>query len=468
MALPTNCSSKWGQEGAGAFLIAWTCCLFLFSIPLIITEYGIGRNGRKGVIGSFIKLVGENYAWMGAFIGFVATAIMFYYSVVSGWSLYYLIESITSALPDSLPVAQSVWDGFQGSYWPLVFHALMLSAGGLIVINGVSSIERINKVLIPTLLLVVIISLIRAITLPGSSEGLEFLFTPEWSMLSEPELWIEALTQNAWDTGAAWGLILTYGAYMRKKDDITVSAFQTGIGNNIVSLMSAMIIFSTVFGTLGGSMSNGEILEIMKTSGPATTGLTFMWLPQLFDKMAGGRIFAILFFLGLTFAAFSSLISMIELASRIFVDTGISRTKATTFICIGGFLLGMPSALSVDMLANQDFVWSVGLLVSGAFMSFAVIRFGPARFRANIVNNGYQKYDLGKWWEIIIKYVVPVEVVSLLGWWIWLSITTSESWYNPLSSFSIATIIVQFGIVMGLCYFYNSTLAEKTKQLFQS
>src|SRR5699024_11453754 len=114
------------------------------------------------------------------------------------------------------------------------------------------------------------------------------------------------------------------------------------------------------------------------------------------------------------------------------------------------------------------FVWSVGLLVSGAFMSFAVIRFGPARFRANIVNNGYQKYDLGKWWEIIIKYVVPVEVVSLLGWWIWLSITTSESWYNPLSSFSIATIIVQFGIVMCLCYFYNITLAEKTKQLFRS
>src|SRR5699024_7750396 len=113
----------------------------------------------------------------------------------------------------------------------------------------------------------------------------------EWSMLSEPELWIEALTQNAWDPGAAWGLILTYGAYMRKKDDITVSAFQTGIGNNIVSLMSAIIIFSTVFGTLGGSMSNGEILEIMKTSGPASTGLTFMWLPQLFDKMAGGRIF---------------------------------------------------------------------------------------------------------------------------------------------------------------------------------
>src|SRR5699024_6565555 len=378
--------------------------------------------------------------------------------------------SATAALPGSLQQATAVWDGFQGSLWPVAFHALMMGAGGLVVVKGVSSIERINKLLIPSLLVVVVISLIRAITLPGSGQGLEYLFTPDWSMLAEPSLWLEALTQNAWDTGAAWGLILTYGAYMRKKDDITISAFQTGIGNNIVSLLAAMTIFATVFGTLGGSMSNGEILKIMQSSGPASTGLTFMWMPQLFNEMAGGTIFAILFFLGLTFAAFSSLISMIELASRVFVDMDISRKKATGFICAAGFLLGMPSALSVDILANQDFVWSVGLLVSGAFMSFAVIKFGPARFRSEIVNNGQQHYDLGGWWEVIIKYVVPVEVISLLIWWVWLSITAyaPESWYNPLSAFSVATIAVQFGIVMGLFYFYNSTLAKKTMRTFSS
>jgi NSS family neurotransmitter:Na+ symporter len=282
--------------------------------------------------------------------------------------------------------------------------------------------------------------------------------------LAEPSLWLEALTQNAWDTGAAWGLILTYGAYMRKKDDITISAFQTGIGNNIVSLLAAMTIFATVFGTLGGSMNNGEILDIMKSSGPASTGLTFMWMPQLFNEMAGGTIFAILFFLGLTFAAFSSLISMIELASRVFVDMGVLRRRATAFICIAGFLFGMPSALSVDILANQDFVWSVGLIISGAFMSFAIIKFGPARFRSEIVNNGEQKYNLGGWWEVIIKYVVPVEVISLLIWWMYLSITTyaPDSWYNPLSAFSVATIVVQSGVVMALFYFYNSKLAKKT------
>ncbi|MEX0994435.1 MAG: sodium-dependent transporter, partial [Balneolaceae bacterium] len=316
------------EDGAGAFLVAWLCFLFLFSIPLIIAEYGIGRHGRKGVIGSFIKMVGRKYAWMGSFIGFVATAIMFYYSVVAGWCLYYLIESIFATLPDSVEQADVIWNGFQASPLPSLFHLIIITCGGFVIIKGVRAIERINNLLIPSLVLVLIISLFKAITLPGSGEGVAYLFTPDWSTLKNPGLWLEALTQNAWDTGAAWGLIMTYGAYMRMSDDITISAFQTGIGNNLISLIAAMIIFSTVFGTLGARMSNSEILEVMQTSGPASTGLTFMWMPQLFNEMAGGRIFAILFFLGLTFAAFSSLISMIELATKVFVDMGVKRKTA--------------------------------------------------------------------------------------------------------------------------------------------
>lgn len=462
---PRIAAQNGGEEGAGAFLIAWIICLFLFSIPLIIAEYGIGRNGRKGVIGSFIKLVGRQYAWMGSFIGFVATAIMFYYSVVAGWCLFYLIESVTSELPANMDQAQMVWDGFQGSALPSLFHALMMGAGGLIVVKGISSIERINKVLIPSLLLVVIISLIRAVTLEGSMQGLEYLFTPDWSTLSKPSIWLEALTQNAWDTGAAWGLILTYAAYMRTRDDITISAFQTGIGNNIVSLLAAATIFSTVFGTLGADMSNSEILGIMKTSGPAGTGLTFMWMPQLFNEMPGGPVFAILFFLGLTFAAFSSLISMIELASRVFVDMGVSRKKAAIGVCLAGFAFGMPSAISTDILANQDFVWGVGLMVSGAFMSFAIIKFGAGKFRDEVVNNEQRKYTLGKWWEVVIKYVVPIEVITLLVWWIYLSAAeyAPDTWYNPLSMYSVATVLLQWGVSMTLFVIYNRKISGKTK-----
>lgn len=461
---PRIAAQNGGADGAGAFIIAWVACLFLFSIPLIIAEYGIGRHGRKGIIGSFINLVGERYAWMGGFIGFVATAIMFYYSVVAGWCLYYFIESVVGGLPQNMEQAETVWYGFQGSALPSLFHALMIGAGGYIVVKGISSIERINKVLIPSLLLVVVISLIRAVMIPGSFQGIEYLFTPDWATLSEPRIWIEALTQNAWDTGAAWGLILTYAAYMRSRDDITISALQTGIGNNIVSLLAAITIFSTVFGTLGGTVDDGQILEIMQSSGPAGTGLTFMWMPQLFEQMAGGRIFAILFFLGLTFAAFSSLISMIELASRVLVDMNISRKKATAGVCLAGFAFGLPSAISTDILANQDFVWGVGLLVSGAFMSFAVIKFSPSRFRDQLVNTEKRRWTLGRWWEIIIKYVVPIEVFTLLVWWMYLSAFeyAPDSWYNPLSMYSVATVLLQWGVAMILLIIYNKKIAART------
>lgn len=461
---PRIAAQNGGEDGAGAFLIAWITFLFLWSIPLIIAEYGIGRNGRKGVVGSFIKIIGEKFAWMGTFVGFVATAIMFYYSVVAGWCLYYLIESIFYTLPSGYEQADAVWTGFQSSMMPSIFHAIVITLGGFVILKGVKSIERLNLVLIPALFLVLIVSLIKALTLPGSGAGISYLFTPDWATLKNPGLWLEALTQNAWDTGAAWGLILTYGAYMRTRDDITISAFQTGIGNNVVSLVAAVIIFSTVFGTLGQQMSNGEVLEVMQTSGPASTGLTFMWMPQLFDEMAGGRIFAVLFFLGLTFAAFSSLISMIELATKVFVDMGITRKKATIGVCLAGFVFGLPSAISLDIFANQDFVWGVGLMVSGAFISFAVIRFGPDRFRSELVNTKERRVTLGSWWSFILKYVIPVEVITLLVWWMYLSaaVYAPDTWYNPLSPFSVATVVGQWAVMMILFLIYNGKIAKKT------
>lgn len=457
---PRIAAQNGGETGAGAFLIAWVVFLFLWSVPLIIAEYGIGRNGRKGIIGSFAHLIGEKKGWMGGFIGFVATAIMFYYSVVAGWCLYYLYKSIEGGLPESYEQSMAVWDSFHAAGIPVFTHAIIMFFGAIVVLRGISSIEKVNKILIPSLLLVLIISLGKALSLEGSGQGIKYLFTPDWSTLAKPKIWLEALTQNAWDTGAAWGLILTYGAYMRKQDDITMSAFQTGIGNNTVSLLAAVIIFSTVFGTLGSSMSNAQILDVMRTSGPAGTGLTFIWMPQLFASMSGGGIFSVLFFLGLTFAAFSSLISMIELAVKVFVDVGISRKTATVIISLAGFAFGMPSALNLTFFANQDFVWGVGLMVSGAFISFAVISFGARNFRLQLVNTEESKTKLGRWWEIVIRYIVPVEVITLLFWWMYLSATeyAPKTWYNPFDPFSVATVVGQWLLALSLVWFFEKKL----------
>jgi neurotransmitter:Na+ symporter, NSS family len=458
---PRIAANSGGEEGAGAFLVAWLVFLLLWSIPLIISEYAIGRSGQRGTIGSFKRLIGEKFAWMGGFVGFVAMAIMFYYSVVTGWCFYYFGSALFSPLPVDNMAALQHWDQFQASYYPILFHGLAMLLAGFIILKGVKAIERLSSILIPMLILILIISFIRAVTLPGSIEGIKYLFTPDWQTLLKPNIWLEALTQNAWDTGAGWGLILTYAAYMRKTDNITLAALQTGIGNNIISLMSAVIVFSTVFGTLGASMSNSEILEVMRTSGPASTGLTFIWMPQLFLEIPGGRIFAILFFLALSFAAFTSLVSMVELPAKAFVDMGISRKKATMWICFAGFVFGIPSAMNLQVFANQDFVWGLGLMISGAFISFVVIKSGVTTFRVQQINITDGRIKLGSLYDVIIKYIIPIEVVVLLGWWIYRAAFefAPETWFNPLDPFSVATCLVQWSIVAGVLIALNKKIA---------
>ncbi|GIV59704.1 sodium-dependent transporter [Rhodocaloribacter litoris] len=461
---PRIAATNSGDTGAGAFLVAWVIFLFAWSIPLIIAEYALGRKGRMGVVGTFARVAGERFAWMGAFVGFVATAIMFYYSVVAGWCVFYFIEVLTNPLPLTTGAAQGVWDGFQAGGWPVAFHALAMGLGVLAVWKGVASIERVNKVLIPTLFAIVLVALGRTLTLDGAFDGVRFLFTPEWATLARPRIWLEALTQNAWDTGAGWGLILTYGAYMQARHGVVKNAFITGIGNNTVSLLAAIIIFGTVFAILGTQMSQAEVLEVMKTSGPAATGLTFIWMPQLFAKMPAGSLFAVLFFLGLSFAAFSSLISMIELATRVVVDLGWQRRHALALVGGMGFVLGLPSAVHLGFFENQDFVWGVALMISGAFVAFAVIRYGPARFRRDVVDNLPGDWNAGPLWDRLITFVIPPLAVVLLAWWLSLSATVyaPDSWYDPTSPFSVMTCVVQWGGVLLLLLLLNRWLARRT------
>ncbi len=461
---PRIAAQNGGEDGAGAFLLAWVIFLLVWSIPLIIAEYALGRNGRKGVVGSIAKAAGDGFGWMGAFIGFVATAIMFYYSVVAGWCVFYFMEMLTNPLPLTNEASQGVWDTFQAGGTPVFFHALAIGLGALAVWKGVSSIERINKVLIPTLLVILFIALIRSITLQGSWDGIAFLFTPQWETLANPQLWLEALTQNAWDTGAGWGLILTYGAYMQHKHGTVQNAFITGISNNIVSLVAAITIFATVFAVLGAEMSRGEVLDVMQTSGPAGTGLTFIWMPQLFATIPFGNTLATLFFLGLAFAAFSSLISMIELATRIFTDLGLPRAKAALSVGSVGFLLGIPSAVNLDVFANQDFVWGVGLMISGAMVAFAVVRYGVTRFRTEVVEGGPNDWNVGRGWDMLISTAVPLQAVILLGWWLYQSaaIYAPDTWYNPLEPFSVMTVLLQWAVVLVLFIALNRWLVQQT------
>ncbi len=461
---PRIAAANSGAEGAGAFLVAWLVFLFVWSIPLIIAEYALGRAGRMGVVGTFAKVAGRGLGWLGAFVGFVATAIMFYYAVVAGWCLFYVGATATQALPTSVEGATALWDGFQAGYGPLACHALALGGGALVVAKGIGSIERANVVLVPALLGIVLLALARTLTLDGAWDGVAFLFTPQWETLARPEIWLEALTQNAWDTGAGWGLILTYGAYMQSRHGVVQNAFLTGIGNNVVSLLAATIIFGTVFAVLGAQMTRPEILEVMRTSGPAGTGLTFIWMPQLFAAMPGGRLLVVLFFVGLAFAAFSSLLSMIELATRTVVDLGVARRKALAGVATVGFVCGAPSALDLNVFANQDFVWGVALMISGACIAAAVIRYGPTRFRRTAIAAAPGDRDPGRAWDVLVGVVVPVQAVVLLGWWLYQSaaVYAPGTWYDPLQPYSVMTCLVQWTLALTVFFALNRWMTDRT------
>ena len=451
---PRIVASNAGDDGAGAFLVAWITFLFLWSIPLIIVEYIMGRQSRMGTIGAFRNFMGKPFAFLGGFVGFVSTAIAFFYSVIVGWNIYYFGALTFGGLPQDSEASLVLWNSFQNSSFPIFFHAIAMSVGGLAIYKGVSSIEKVNKILIPVLLGIVVISVLRAVTLPGSMDGISYLFTPDWSQLNRPGIWVDALAQNAFDTGAGFGLFLTYAIYIRKRYGVVKNAFTTAFGNNLVSLMAAIMIFSTVFSILGNEMdmSQSEILEIMKTSGPAATGLTFIWMPQLFAKMALGKPLAILFFLGLSFAGFSSLISMLELAVRNLIDFGVQRSTAVFWIVAASFVLGIPSAMSLEILGDQDFVWSVGLIISGVLMAIAALKYGLSRMISEITTESEGDWPFPVWWSITVKFVAPFIGIALVSWWM----IESPSFFF--------TCLVQWGTIILIFFLMNGYINNKISQ----
>ena len=426
-------------NGGGSFLVAWAVFLLLWSIPLMIVEFSFGKRARKGTVGAFRQLVGRNSAWMGGWVAFCAAAIMFYYSVVAGWCLRYLGASVFGQLDGG--ESEAFWSSYAGTGSAWLTHALALSLAVAVVWFGVRGIEKVAKILIPTLFVLVVILAIRAVTLPGAVAGLEFLFQPDWSALTDVRIWLQALTQNAWDTGAGWGLILTYAIYMKAREDIPLNAFLIGFGNNSVSLLAGIMVLCTVFAINPGAKS-----EIV---GAGNEGLTFIWMPQLFDQMPGGQFFMILFFLALSFAALTSLISMVELVARILMDAGIDRRKAVSIVGLAGLALGTPSALSLAFFHNQDWVWGVGLMLSGLFYALGARKFGLEKLRKETVNGEGADLHVGRWWSFLVGVVVPIEAVILMLWWLWEARGWNpEGWLNPFLPASVGTVLFQWAIAL--------------------
>lgn len=444
------------QNGGGAFLVPWLLFLFAWSIPLLIAEFGLGRGARRGPVGAFAKLTGGRTAWMGGFVAVTSVMIMFYYSVVTGWMLKYFVTALGGGLGAADPAGY--WDAYSTSVWqPVAFHAAAAIGAGAVVARGAAGgIERANRVLIPLLFVLLLFAVARAVTLPGAGEGLAWLFTPDLGALTSYRTWLEALTQSAWSTGAGWGLILCYAVYVREREDVVTSAATIGLGNNAASLLAAMAILPAAFAILPA----GEAAEALAAG---NTGLTFVWIPQVFARMPAGGLFLPLFFLAMFCAALSSLIAMVELGTRVLIDAGATRARAVRLVVGAAVVCGTPSAVSMAVFENQDWVWGLALMVSGLFIAVAAVRHGIDRFRDDFVNTHAGGRRAGRLWGWTLKYLVPVEFAAMFGWWMYQAATVydPDGWWNPLRVYSVGTCVVQWGVALAVLGVFNRRLAVR-------
>ena len=472
------------KNGAGEFLIPWVIFLFIRSIPLILLEFGVGRKYRRGPIRAVMAMKGPKWAWMGAFAVVVTSGIMFSYSVVAGWTLRFTVAALSNEVPGATPGA--FWKDFSVSWWPALTHAAMIGGAAWVVARGVRSIERVGKILMPALIILVVVLTVRAVTLPGAERGLDYLFSVDWSNLGKPRLWLEALTQNAWDTGAGFGLVLCYAAYLREKEDTALNGVLLPIANNIVSLLAGMMVLCTVFAVvpeLVETLKNDPsaltgydgLAEAVAQSGGLTTevvqttifaqnneGLTFIWMPQLFAKLPFGGFFMVLFFLALSFAAFTSLVSMVEMVTRALVDAGVPRQRAIRRVGFGGFLLGLPSVIWMSVFRNQDWVWGVGLMLAGLFFAIAVICSGVSRFREEQLNHANSNIKIGRWWDFVIAVMIPLQAVVLMVWWLY-DAAQEGDWWHPFAEYNAGTVLWQFAVAIVALIVLNRWIVRRNR-----
>lgn len=409
------------SNGGGAFLIPYFFALFTAGIPLMILEFGLGHK-FKGSTPLALARANKKWEWIGWWPSFNSFFILTYYSIILAWALNYLFLSLTQAWgndPNAFFFSKflNLSEGpFQvnGIVWPVfIAVAALWAANWFICYRGVSKgIEKLNKILLPTLIVIIIIIVIRGVTLPGAALGLNKLFTPDWSKVMDTKVWIAAYGQVFFSLSLGLGVMMTYSSYLPEKTDINNSAFMTALANSGFEFLAAI----GVFGIIGYmATSQGVGVEEVATQ---SIGLAFVAFPKVFTVMGPlGNVFGILFFLCLVFAGMTSTVSMVEAFSAAVIDkTGISRKKIVTLTSLAGFLISILFATNAGLYfldIVDNFINAYGITAIGFAEAFVIgWLFGPRIIREH--TNPISYYPIGRWWDIMIKFVTPVVLCYML------------------------------------------------------
>jgi len=407
-----------GQEGGGAFILAYLVLLIVLAIPGLIAEVALGRFAGKGVIGAFRKIgSSRGVLGLGVVVLLVNVVLMSYYAPVVGWTLYYAVHSLLLTFTSVGFAPEAFWNAFQSSVaLNLGMHTLVMAlVAGVLYLGIRQGIERLVTYAVPGLIFALTAITIRALTLPGAGDGLIFTFDIEWQALTRSGTWITALGQSLFSTGLGWGIALTVGSYLPDYDDIPIGGgVFTVIGQSSIGILAAFAIFPIVF-AYGIDPAEGS-------------GLTFVSLPQVFPQMPGGALWAILFFVGFFLATFTSAILITEVGvSTLTEETTWSREQTVLGVCGSIWFLGLPSAYSASILGFLDFVFGNFGLPLAALAIIGAIGWAltPEKLRVLEVNRNAGAY-VGPTWNPIVKYVIPAVMVFIVLNYAWAEFGTPE------------------------------------------
>lgn len=445
------------SNGGGAFLIPYFFAIFTAGIPLLILEYGVGHKFRGSTPLSIAK-GNKKWEWLGWWPSINAFIILCYYSMILSWAINYLRFSFFKSWGSDpngffynnfLNLSSSPFQ-LGGIVFVILFGiALLWGVNWFICFRGIKSgIEKVNKVLLPVLISIMIFIVIKSVNLEGASLGLNTLFTPDWSMVLKPKVWVAAYGQVFFSLSIAMGIMMTYSSYLPKKTDINNSAFMTAFANCGFEFLCSIGVFS-ILGYMA-TIQNVSVGEVA-TSG---IGLAFIVFPQIFSTMGViGSVIGALFFLCLIFAGITSSVSLTEAAAAAIIDKfGFERKKVITIICIVGFLLSSIFATGaglyfldiIDNFINNYGIVVVGLL-EAIFIGYII---KPKTIRKH--TNSISYFKIGKWWDLAIKYITPGMLLFML---IQSFLTELKSPYEGYSVWALILYgwgVVGFGILVSI------------------
>lgn len=391
-----------GENGGAAFILAYLIALVIVALPVMMLEVGAGRLAQGGVVATF-RQVHRAAALFGWLVVGLTFAITSYYLVITGWTLGYAVASVA----DDLEPFESFSDGWASLWWFLV--VLVLAA--LLLIRGIAMIERLSKVLMPVLLVVIVGLAAFGATLPGWSEARDFMLAADFSRLGSTQLWLFAFGQAFYSVAIGQGYLITYGSHIPKGVHVPRASLTVAGVETMVALLAGWMLFPIVF-TYGFAPDAGS-------------QLAFSTLPRIFDDMPGGYAVAVVFFVLFFFAAFSSCVAgMKVIVTAVAEELGLTHRRAVALVAAGLLVLGLPSALSFSPLSvtllGQPFLEAIdqiggtNVMIASGVIGAGLFAWAVPRARIYDALGIEARYWL--WRVVLVGRALPVFVVGVLAW----------------------------------------------------